>query len=160
MNETTTRRIPAGGRSPEFDHAMGILQSLRADLLDDALAYRPMPPLPADARLVRRLPRRIRGYAVWARHAAVAAAALMTLAATHEMGVFFGAGLLPRAAVLLTLVRPVAAFWLSLVSPLPYAFFGSSGDGWPWPPVVFFAHLVVMTVVAARTRRARPRGCG
>ncbi|OII69558.1 MULTISPECIES: sensor histidine kinase [unclassified Streptomyces] len=152
MNETTTRRIPAGGRSPELDHARGVLQSLRADLLDDALAYRPLPPLPEDGRLVRRLPHRVRGYAVWLRHAAVASAALLILAGVQDMGLFIGAGLVPAAAVLLTLVRPVAAFWVSLASPLPYAFFGSSGDGWPWPPVVFFAHLVVTTVVAARTR--------
>lgn len=148
----TTQRIPTGGRSPEFHHAVGILQGLREDLFHDALAYRPLPPLGKDGPGIRRLPLRIRRYAVWTPHAAVGAAALLILTIVYDTGVFLPAGLVPAGAVLLTLLRPVAAFWASLMATPVYGFFVSVWDGWPWSPTTFLAHLVVLTVVAARTR--------
>ncbi|MDT9682531.1 histidine kinase [Streptomyces sp. TRM76323] len=149
MTETTQRTAP-GGRSPEFHHAAELLRGLREDLLQDALAYRPLPPMAVDGPVTRRLPGRIRRYAVWAPHALVAAAALMAFSVGYDTTGFFPVALVPAAAVLLTLVRPVAAFWASLLTASAYAAV-VGGDG-AWPPTVFFSHVVVMTVVAARTR--------
>ncbi|WP_262386938.1 histidine kinase [Streptomyces sp. TRM49041] len=156
MTETTQRfSAPDGSssRSPEFHHAMGVLQGLRQELFHDALAYRPLPPMATDGPVTRRLPGRIRQYAAWTPHALVVGAALVLLAIEYDSGgVFFPAGLVPAAAVVLTLVRPVAAFWASLAATPVYGFFAGEWAGWPWSPTTFFSHLVVLTVVAARTR--------
>ncbi|MEU2182739.1 histidine kinase [Streptomyces thermolilacinus] len=150
MTDTTTQRIDTGGRSPEFHHAVGLLRGLREDLLQGALAYRPLAPMAVDGPVTRRLPARIRPYAVWVPHALIVGAALVVFAAGYTITNFFPAALLPAGAVLLTLVRPVAAFWASLSMAFVYAVLAGAGE--LWPPVVFLAHLVVMTVVAARTR--------
>ncbi|AOT60094.1 sensor histidine kinase [Streptomyces rubrolavendulae] len=150
MTDTTTQRIDTGGRTPELHHAVGILQGLRADLFHDAFAYRPLAPMAAEGPLTRRLPSRIRRYAVWAPHALVAAAALLVFVAGYERSAFAPVALVPAVVVLLTLLRPVAAFWASLATAGVYAVF--LGGGLIWSPAVFLAHLVVLVVVAARTR--------
>ncbi|MET7594749.1 histidine kinase [Streptomyces sp. NPDC005481] len=165
MTETTrtkTMPIPVGGaddgRSPEFRLAMGALRRLREDLFHDAFAYRPLPPLRGDGPLSRRLPERARRYAAWTPHALVTAAALLVLliSATSSEG---GGGLtdlltviLSVTPVLLTLVRPVGAFWFSMTASPVVAMFGTAWSDWPWAPATFATHLVVLTVVAARTR--------
>ncbi|MFI1360366.1 sensor histidine kinase [Streptomyces sp. NPDC020898] len=171
MTETThTQTNPRPRRgddalfsSPEFRVAMDALAGLRADLFHDAFAYRPLPPRNRPGGIARVLPKRLRPYAVWERHALVGAAALLALL------VSFGAtgGRMIEALamtcfsvgpILLTLVRPVGAFWFSLVSIPAVALIGQNwgsdyGSGnWPWQPASFVAHLVVLTVVAARTR--------
>lgn len=73
---------PAGdglSRSPEFRLAMDALAGLRADLLDDPFAYRPLPLRNKPGRIARVLPRRLRPYAVWTRHALVGAAAMLAV---------------------------------------------------------------------------------
>lgn len=120
------------------------------DLLRDALAYRPLSPLAADGPVLRRLPGRLRRYGVWAPHALVGAGALLVFAIGYSTTDFFLAGLLPAVAVLMTLVRPVAAFWTSLSAATAYAFV--AGGGGPWLPVTFLTQILVMTVVAARSR--------
>ncbi|MFJ8668455.1 sensor histidine kinase [Streptomyces sp. NPDC093600] len=145
-------------RSPEFRLAQGALGGLRKDLFHNAFAYRPLLPSPPDGRLLRRLPERIRGRMAWAPHAAVAVCAFFVFligaavadgSAPPLMVVY---AFLPAVIVLLTLVRPVLAFWASLASTPFLAYMGESGDGWPWAPNSFAAHVVVLTVVAARTR--------
>ncbi|MFV2119551.1 sensor histidine kinase [Streptomyces sp. Act-28] len=150
MTETTQRIDPAG-RSPELHHAMGMLQGLREDLVQDALAYRPLPPVPPDGPVTRRLPERMRRRLVWTPHALVAAAALLVFAVGYgyDMRGFPPAALVPAVTVLLTLVRPVVAFWASLSATSVYAVFLGAGL---WSPAMFLTHMVVMTVVAARTR--------
>ncbi|MCP9945302.1 histidine kinase [Streptomyces somaliensis] len=149
MTETTQRIAPAG-RSPEFHHAVGLLRGLREDLVQDALAYRPLPPTPPDGPLTRRLPERIRRRLLWVPHLVVAAAALLVLAAGYGTTGFLPTALVPAVPVLLTLVRPVAAFWASLLATSAYAVVAG---GWGvWSPATFLSHLVVVTVVAARTR--------
>ncbi|WP_399014335.1 sensor histidine kinase [Streptomyces sp. FIT100] len=162
----TTQRIPrspraeAESRSPEFRLAMGALGGLRQDLFHDPFAYRLLPPMRTDGPVVRRMPGRIRGGLAWTPHAFVGFLAFITLvtglSAGHSMSsgvvVLFTAAV-PAAAVLLTLVRPVGAFWLSLTSTPVLAFLiGDHWSGWPWPPGPFAAHLAVLTVVALRTR--------
>lgn len=162
MTDTpTTQRIPrteADSRSPEFRLAMGALGGLRQDLFQDAFAYRPLAPLADDGPVIRRLPARIRRYAVWTPHAVVVGGALLTLliGSAVSYGIYGLVTLvlaaLPAAAVLMTLVRPMLAFWASLASTPFLAVLGDAGDGWPWAPATIASHLIVLTVVAARTR--------
>ncbi|MFJ2771346.1 sensor histidine kinase [Streptomyces sp. NPDC087300] len=131
---------------------------LREALFRGAFDYRLLPPREsADGLLAKLLPRRIRGYAVWAPHIQVAFAALITVFIGYQVELgFHGApqlliGLLPAAAVLMTLVRPVGAWWVSLVSTPFTGVLANSWDGQPWTPSAFVGHIVVMVVVAART---------
>ncbi|MEU9982679.1 histidine kinase [Streptomyces sp. NPDC050856] len=136
-----------------------MLQGLHRELFHDVLAYRLLPPMGTDGPVARRLPGFLRPYAAWRRHALVVAAAFLVLCVALQVGIgngsgelFLVSGFLPAAAVLLTLARPVAAFWLSLLSTPFVAALGDHWDDFPWPAASFTAHLVVMTVVAARTR--------
>ncbi|MFE9910679.1 sensor histidine kinase [Streptomyces clavifer] len=151
MTETKTR-------SPEFRLAAGAIDGLRQDLFHRAFDYRPLAPLGTDGPVMRRLPKPIRTRAVWFPHAVVAAVALIALL----VGVFaantyspFGiatliTAFLPAATLLMTLHRPVLAFWVSIASTPVMAVVGS-GE-WPWAPNAFVCHLGVLVVVAARTR--------
>ncbi|MCH0539823.1 two-component sensor histidine kinase [Streptomyces sp. MUM 203J] len=130
---------------------MRALDGLREDLFRDPFAYRPLGPLAADGAVMRRTPGFVRRPVRWLPHAAVALAALAVLASGFVGGLhFLVSGVLPAAAMLLTLIRPVAAFWLSLLSVPAGAFVLAAGP--PWTPPSFFSHVVVMTMVAARTR--------
>ncbi|MFD4666455.1 histidine kinase [Streptomyces halstedii] len=151
MTETKTR-------SPEHLLAAGAIAGLRQDLFQNVLDYRPLGPLGADGPVIRRLPATLRKGAVWFPHAVVGLVVLIALA----QGVFaantyspFGiatviTAFLPAGTLLMTLVRPVFAFWVSIVSTPLVAVVGSGG--WPWAPTTFVCHLGVLIVVAARTR--------
>ncbi|MFJ5305519.1 sensor histidine kinase [Streptomyces sp. NPDC088350] len=161
MTETTQQMPPAGGakpRSPEFRLAADALRGLRQDLFHDAFAYHPLPPMSVDGPLTRRLSGRPREYAAWTPHALIVAAGLIALLTgwtTNGNGGLVDAflGVLALAPVLLTTVRPVGAFWLSMVATPVAALVGSEWDSeWPWLPGSFVCHLVVLTVVAIRTR--------
>ncbi|MFD4711985.1 sensor histidine kinase [Streptomyces sp. NPDC058430] len=159
--QTQTQTMPTGtkSRSPEYRLAAGALSGLRQDLFKDPFAYRPLPPWSPDGPLLGRLPERLRRYAVWTPHAVVLGAAFFTLLIAFAAGDSMGgdvihtlSGFVPALAVAMTLIRPVGAWWISLVSTPFVAVMGGDGFGAPWAPAGFFAHLVVMTVVAARTR--------
>ncbi|MFE6932482.1 sensor histidine kinase [Streptomyces sp. NPDC057699] len=150
MTETKTR-------SPEHRVAAGAIEGLRQDLFQNVLDYRPLSPLGTDGPVIRRLPRSFRKGVVWFPHAVVGVVALISL----MEGVFsantyspFGmvtvvTAFLPAAALMMTLVRPVLAFWVSIaITPLVAA---TSSD-WPWGASAFACHLGVLVVVAARTR--------
>ncbi|GGS61632.1 sensor histidine kinase [Streptomyces violaceus] len=164
MTETThTQTTPPGDgakqHSPEYRVAVDSLRGLRQDLIHDAFSYRPLPGRRTDGRIVRRLPGRLREYAAWLPHALISVAALITVAfATAPSG---GPELLlgPLCAipVLLTMVRPVGAFWASMVSTPVVAVLGSDWGEWPWAAGSFACHLTVLTIVAMRTR---PRAAG
>ncbi|MFF3391051.1 sensor histidine kinase [Streptomyces sp. NPDC002669] len=133
--------------------AAGAMNGLRQALFHDAFVYRPMPPLRIDGPLVRLLPQRARPRAVWALHAVVLLTAVMALLlGIAESGhpIEEMTAVIPAACVAMTLVRPVGAFWMSLATTPVTAIFGD--QGWPWGAGAFFAHLVVLIVVAARTR--------
>ncbi|MBG0853616.1 two-component sensor histidine kinase [Streptomyces spinoverrucosus] len=163
MTETTQTHRPtappsgAAARSPEFRLALDALRGLRQDLFHDAFAYRPLPRVSADGPITRRLKGRLGQYAAWTPHALVVSAGLLAMLVGTEssrgeaLNLFVG--LLALAPVLLTLVRPVGAFWASLVAaPLSGMFYGGWYEPWPWPPGSFVTHLTVLTVVAVRTR--------
>ncbi|MFB9579422.1 sensor histidine kinase [Streptomyces yanii] len=132
---------------------------LRQDLFHDAFAYRPLAPMRAGRALTRLVPERMRARAGWAPHALVGLAALITvligLTVADGSGAWSGIeiiviGLLPAIPVVMTLVRPVGAFWMSMgLTPVAAVI---DGNDWPWAPSMFLAHLVVLVVVAARTR--------
>ncbi|WP_286255571.1 sensor histidine kinase [Streptomyces graminofaciens] len=162
MTETThTQSTPSRGgakeRSPEFRLAVNALRGLWQDMFQDALVYRPLPRRHMDGPLIRKLPPRIRERAVWAPHAVVVAAGLLAMLISVEGngGNDFTqllSGLCSLAAVLLTLARPVGAFWASMAATLISSMLGSNFSDWPWIPGAFATHLVVLTVVALRTR--------
>ncbi|MFR0358489.1 sensor histidine kinase [Streptomyces sediminimaris] len=149
---------PYKPRSPEFRAAMDALRGLRQDLFHDAFAYRPLPRVGTGGRLTRRLRGRTREYAAWRAHAVIVAAALLAMlfgadSAMAGAGVNLVLGLLAAVPVLLTMVRPVGAFWLSMAATPVASVVGSDGFGdWPWLPGAFACHLFVLTIVAVRTR--------
>ncbi|NUR02490.1 MAG: two-component sensor histidine kinase, partial [Streptomyces sp.] len=99
-----------------------------------------------------------REYATWTPHALITAAGLFAmLIASHsnyrgaDVNLFLS--LLALGPVLLTMVRPIGAFWLSMAATPVAAVVGSDwGDEWPWLPGSFVCHLAVLTIVAIRTR--------
>lgn len=142
-------------RSPEFRLAMGALNGLRQDLFHDALAYRPLPRMRTDRPINSRLLGRIREFEGWAPHAVLVAVAFFVflMASVSDGGAGFElvlTGIVPAAAVVMTLLRPVGAWWLSLIST-PVVGVLANG-GWPWTSSSSLSHLTVMTVVALRTR--------
>jgi signal transduction histidine kinase len=155
VTETTHTQTPPPGdgakpRSPEYRLAANALNGLRQDLFQDAFAYRPLPRMRIDGPLTRRLP----GYAAWTPHAVISAAALITLLMAVVDTDADAALLGPLALfpILLTMLRPVGAFWLSMAATPVSQLFGSSMDGYPWLPASFACHMIVLTVVAIRTR--------
>ncbi|MBT2478674.1 sensor histidine kinase [Streptomyces sp. ISL-94] len=154
MSETTT-----GGtaRTPEFRMASGVIETLRQDLVTDAFAYRPLPLLEAPGRIVRRLPEAIRRFFPWTQYAAVTVLAffVMLLTASSQSSSLgdageFLMGAIAAAPVLMTLVRPVAAWWAAVAMTVVLAVFGGDGD-WPWGPAAFVAYIAVMVLVTLRT---------
>nr|WSX50679.1 histidine kinase [Streptomyces sp. NBC_00974] len=159
MTETTSGATP---RAPEFRLASGLLQGLRQDLLTDAFAYRPLPPMRTDGPLVRRLPKRIRAEVVYLPHAAVFAFAFFVVTFTSTAGGLSQAnglvmGLMAAAPVVMTLVRPVGAFWAAAAVTLVSSVVNSWDSNWPWSPATFASYLATVTIVAMRTR---PRTAG
>ncbi|MBX9424347.1 two-component sensor histidine kinase [Streptomyces lateritius] len=151
-------------RSPEFRLVQVALGGLRQELFHDAFAYRPLPRMDVNNGRVRRLPERIRLYLGLLPHATVAFCAFVIFLIGYDrVDSGFGAAAfvfawVPPAIVLATLIRPVFAYWASLAStPFIAVLGGGYWSGWPWADNSFAAHLVVLTVVAARTG---PRAAG
>lgn len=161
MTETThTQTTPPGPagrpRSPEMRLAAGALRGLRQDLFDGAFAYDPLPRLAAGGPLTRRLSGRTRDYGSWSPHVLVALGGVVAMfaAMTNEQPPLLSllSGLLALVPVLLTLVRPVGAFWVSLAATVVTSVIGRGDGSWPWLPGSFISHLLVLTIVALRTR--------
>ncbi|MFD2688739.1 sensor histidine kinase [Streptomyces phyllanthi] len=157
QTQTTPKQGQATPRSPEFRLAADALRGLRQDLFHDAFAYRPLPRMSVDGPITRHLRGSLRQNAVWTPHAVVAFCGL--LAAVIGAAGAKGGGMAELLSlafalgpILLTLIRPVGAFWLSFVSAPITATFGNSWSDWPWPAGAFACHLVVLAVVALRTR--------
>ncbi|MFI6702827.1 sensor histidine kinase [Streptomyces sp. NPDC050509] len=129
--------------------AKGAYGSLRLDLFDSAFDYRPLPPMRLDGRFTRRVPARIREFAGWAPHAFIVAVALMMFTISIDGGGAGALGLLPVFPLLLTLIRPVLAWWAALGVSLVTNVL--SNHDWPWTPTSFVGYLLVITVVALRT---------
>ncbi|MFD8982173.1 sensor histidine kinase [Streptomyces sp. NPDC059564] len=161
MTETTTGATP---RPPELRLASGLIQSLRDDLLTDAFAYRPLAPMRTDGPLTRRLPKRIRAHAAYLPHALVVVTAFFVIMLAGASGIggtppVEGAvtGLVAAVPVLMTMVRPLGAFWAALAATAVLSVVHDREFSWPWSPSTFIAYLAVMVFVALRTR---PRVAG
>lgn len=154
---TLVRVTDTETRSPEIQLAVGVLAGLRQDLFTDAFAYRPLRPMRTDGPLTRRLPGRIRARAGWTPHAVVLGLALFTLLLAANGTVDFDGplslltGLISAGVVAMTLVRPVGAWWASMVATPVVGLVDRGSGAWPWSDSAFLAHLVVLTVVAARS---------
>ncbi|MDJ0382572.1 histidine kinase [Streptomyces sp. G-G2] len=154
MTETTTGADP---RTPEIRLASGFLRNLRQDLIVDAFAYQPLRPMRTDGPLIRRLPERIRPEAAYAPHALVVLAAFIALTTAGHGGYESPSrslviGLMSAVPVLMTLVRPIGAFWTQMAIIAVFGVLNATGSVvWPWSPSSFFGHLTVLTVVAIRT---------
>ncbi|SEQ92256.1 sensor histidine kinase [Streptomyces radiopugnans] len=149
-----------GSRQPtELRMARDALHDLRADLLTGAFAFRPLSPLPEDHRLLRRLPAAARGPVRRLPHLALVGLALLLMfiesvnSQPYDGDGGFVRALFLGVPLIVLLFRPIGAFWLSLGGML---FTATVAPGtwvaWPWTGVSFVAHLVVLLVVAARTR--------
>ncbi|MFJ9244672.1 sensor histidine kinase [Streptomyces sp. NPDC101776] len=161
MTDTTQQLRPGAAakpRSPEFRLAADALRGLRQELFHDAFAYRPLPRSATDGPLTRRLKGRLREYAAWSPHALIVAAGLLAMFIASDNGIRGAAtntilGLLALLPVLLTMVRPVGAFWLSMAAtPVATMLANEWDDSWPWLDGSFACHLFVLTIVAIRTR--------
>ncbi|MER7517176.1 histidine kinase [Streptomyces sp. NPDC126499] len=155
----TETQTTGSSRSPELRLTLKALGGLRADLFHDALAYRPLPRMDVEKGPTRFLPRRIREHAGLLPHAVVAFLALVVFCVgytTHDAEYRGLVGLVyagvPALTVLLTLVRPVLAFWASIAATPFLSYMGAAGLEWPWEPNSFTAHLAVLVIVALRTR--------
>ncbi|MFI9211029.1 sensor histidine kinase [Streptomyces sp. NPDC053253] len=156
MVRVTQTQTSETSRSPEFRLVQAAVGGLRQDLFHNAFAYRPLPRMDVNAGPARVLPKRIRVYAGLLPHAIVAFFAFIAFALGYE-----GAGdaglvalaftFLPPAIVLMTLIRPVLAYWASLAATPFLAYASGFWGGWPWTANMFAAHLAVVVVVAART---------
>ncbi|MFI1014300.1 sensor histidine kinase [Streptomyces sp. NPDC020965] len=150
----TVLHVTEKTHSPEYRLAADSIRGLRQDLFHDAFAYRPLPPMATDGPLLRRLPGRIREGAAWLPHAAVTFVALLVInTAFFTLGGDSGLllGLVSAGVLLMTLIRPVGAFWLSLGSAPVLTVLSDHWD-MVWPPSGVLAHMAVMVVVALRTR--------
>ncbi|WP_327284558.1 MULTISPECIES: sensor histidine kinase [unclassified Streptomyces] len=162
MTETTSRATP---RTPEFRMASGLFESLRQDMITDAFAYRPLPPMRTDGPVTRRLPKRIRPHLAYLPHAVVGFLAFLVVMVTStSSGEYLAAsnslvmGLVAATPVLMTLVRPVGAFWATVIATEALLVIGShTNDVWPWTPGAFLAYITTVTIAAMRTR---PRAAG
>ncbi|MEU6550371.1 histidine kinase [Streptomyces sp. NPDC046915] len=162
MTETThTQTTPpgagAGPRSLEYRLAADALRNLRQDLFQDAFAYRPLPGMDVDGPVTGRFTPRMRQYALWTPHWVVAAVAVFATLVTwsgESGGDLPGllSGPIVAVPVLLTLIRPIGAFWLSFVTTTMVTLLSASPLDWPWLPGPAVSHLAVLTIVAIRTR--------
>ncbi|WP_371617102.1 sensor histidine kinase [Streptomyces sp. NBC_00454] len=154
MTETTRGATPL---TPEFRMASGLFQSLRQDMITDAFAYRPLAPMDTDGPLAHKLPRRIRAEAAHLPHAVVCLVAFVivfcaTVTTELTQAGALVLGLVAAAPVLMTLVRPVGAFWVSVAVNLIFPVATPWGSNLPWAPSTFLAYLATLIFVAMRTR--------
>ncbi|MFI5803627.1 histidine kinase [Streptomyces sp. NPDC051561] len=145
--------------SPEAELLKRMVANLREDLLRDPLAYRPLAPLSTDRPVARALPGPLRTFVSRLPHGLVLLTAVITFivaftyAGTDAADLqFLFIGLVCAGAVALTLVRPMAAWWLSVLA-VPFARVVDPGaGGGPWVPATAVMQLAVIAVVTARTR--------
>ncbi len=145
------------GRHPEARTTSGVLSGLRRDLFSHPFAARPLPPLDGD-RVAGRVPwlsPRQGRYLRWFPHALVLGYAfvlLMFAVQTTTVGpplIMLIFGVLVAGPPAMTLIRPVGAFWLSLLAACFGMLGGGGGGAWM---LSFLGHVATMVLVVLRTR--------
>ncbi|MGK5641063.1 sensor histidine kinase [Streptomyces sp. URMC 126] len=126
---------------------------MHRDLFTDAFAFRPLAPLADDSRLLALTPRATRRYARWLPHAALVTFTVFLMFQALVQGGTPATSLLIGVPMLMTLVRPVGAWWCSVAVILLSAV-GSPDLSLSIP---FGVHALVMMLVAMR---GRPRVAG
>ncbi|SED97360.1 Signal transduction histidine kinase [Streptomyces sp. 2224.1] len=155
------RSDPDSARRPSSVRAHGVQQwwastvrPLRGELLD--LSPRPLPTLHrARNRAVRQLPLVLAG--LFTLYLVVPGADVVAERLQMPWPVPVLLACLQAASVPLSLARPVAAWWLSLVAMVPFPLLlvalgapPARDTPWPWTEPGFLAHLAVTLIVAWR----------
>ncbi|MFI9205788.1 sensor histidine kinase [Streptomyces sp. NPDC053048] len=136
-----THETNGGGLRSEMRIARSALEGIRRDLFTDPFAFRPLPPLGGRGRYTRWLP-----------HAAVVMLTNLVMLGSlayepSPAGVLLA--LFVGAPLLMTLFRPVGAWWLSMGSLFVT---GVVTGAAPWTPTGLVSHMAVMVIVTIRTR--------
>lgn len=144
----------------------GGLTALRHELITGAVGARPLPPLSTDGPGWDVFPAEVRRALGWLVHIVVVAFAVAMLWLSYALyegqyrydGPYWTAelslllGLTAAAPLLLALIQPIAAWWLSLVGVCVVGVAGLDIDPWPFAEPTFPSHLAVMVLVALRSR--------
>lgn len=141
----------------ELRIARSVWDGFRQDLITDAFALRPLPLLAADGAFVRRLPgAALRERARRLPHLMIGLVAFWVLVLGVNEGDSEGqaafASVCAAIPIVMTLFRPVGAWWLSVGATLTLGAATDSSMAWPWTAGGGVAYLTVMAVVAARSR--------
>ncbi|MFW6693315.1 sensor histidine kinase [Streptomyces sp. MAR4 CNX-425] len=142
------------------------LAVLRHELISGAAGVRPLPPLSTDGPGWAVFPVEVRRALVWLVHGVVVLFAVSMFwlsyavyAGRHSYdgpdwstGLTLLLGLTAAVPLLLVLIQPIAAWWLSLAGVAAVGVAGLDVDPWPFAEPTFPSHLTVMVVVALRSR--------
>ncbi|WP_424212964.1 sensor histidine kinase [Streptomyces sp. BI20] len=150
---------PAADGSPVENPVVPLWNSFRDNLLNEPFARVPLAPSPADGPFVRRLPEGIRQAARHTRHALVMGlSAILFIAALASHLPSYGLvpalflAVLTAGPLVVTLTRPVGAFWILMGASVLLAGTDAGRPAWPWAMAAFPVTLAVLAVVALRTR--------
>ncbi|MEV6422568.1 histidine kinase [Streptomyces sp. NPDC051662] len=151
MRDTTGGAPRTAGRAAAVAFA-----ALRDDLVRHALVRRPLPALtesPALDRARRPLPRGLRDTVRWAPHLAVCTVAVLVMLAQSWVSPSIGiaAGLLAGVPVALTLLMPVSAWWLTLLTSMAAGVDLAGLGGLRWT-VLFVTGPLVLVLCTVRLR--------
>ncbi len=144
----------------------GGLTVLQHELISGAVRARPLRPLSTDGPGWAAFPAEVRRVLRWLVHIVVvgfAAAMLWLSYALYEGqysydGPYWSGelslllGLTAAVPLLLVLIQPIAAWWLSLAGVFVVAASGLDTNAWPFAEPAFPSHMAVMVVVALRSR--------
>ncbi|MDX3237549.1 histidine kinase [Streptomyces sp. ME03-5709C] len=138
----------------ELRMARGTLSGLRHDLITDAFAFQPMPPLREGHPLLAVVPRGLRSYARWLPHAALTCFAVFLMFISSEGPGGLVLALMTAVPLVMTMYRPIGAWWLSVGAAVLTGAFtsGSWSSTYPWTDAGLVSHLAVLALVASRTR--------
>ncbi|MER5785067.1 histidine kinase [Streptomyces mobaraensis] len=131
------------------------LDGIHRDLFADAFAFRPLAPLADGSRLLAVTPRAARRYVRWLPHAALVTFTVFLMFQALVQGGTPATSLFVGVPILLTLVRPIGAWWCS-VAVIFLSSVTAVGSGLSMS-IPFAVHALVMVLVAMRSR---PRVAG
>ncbi|MGP4113311.1 sensor histidine kinase [Streptomyces sp. 4N509B] len=158
--DRTSRLATGESLRSDLRSARSVARGLGRDLFGGAFVVRPLRQLPENLPQLDRLPPTLREPARWLPHILLVSLAftlaMLTVAGWDVNGAWQRSSvldaLLVGATVISALFWRMGAFWLSFLGGW---LIGASTVSWgaaPWGPSTFVMHVVVMAVVAARSR--------